>query len=458
MNNLVWRAVFNIRWQMFSHGISLKCKLSTRTGSRRVVVTGLGLVTCLGVGTQHVWRKLLEGACGISAIKGKAFEQIPAKVAGYVPRGDNQGELTLEKYVNPADQRVMSLASAYSLVAAEEALTDANWKPDKEEDQIRTGVAIGMGMVGMDQIVEMGLTLREQGYRKVSPHFIPRVLVNMSAGHVSLKYALKGPNHAVSTACTTGLHAVGDATRFIQSGDADVMVAGGTEASIDPISVAGFAKMRALCTKFNDTPHLASRPFDRDRDGFVMSEGAGVMVLEELSHALRRGANIYGEILGYGLSADAHHMTAPCSDGSGAVRCMKAALKNASILEDQIGYINAHATSTPLGDKAESRAIWEIFSKNCDNLLVSSTKGALGHLLGAAGSVETIVTLLACQTGEIPPTINLDHMDTGYNLNYVPKISTIWKNNPSGRRIALTNSFGFGGTNGCLCISSYHLD
>ncbi|XP_045171726.2 3-oxoacyl-[acyl-carrier-protein] synthase, mitochondrial-like [Mercenaria mercenaria] len=418
---------------------------------RRVVVTGLGMVTCLGVGTKHVWDRLLNGDCGIQKLTDKAFDQIPCKVAGVVPRGNNPGQLNLDEHVSPADQRVMSLASTYALVAADEAFNDANWRPSTVEEKQRTGVAIGMGMVGMQHIANVGQIFREKGYRHVSPYFIPMVLVNMAAGHVSLRYGLQGPNHAVSTACTTGLHAIGDAARFIQYGDADVMVAGGTEASIDPLSIAGFARMRALSTKYNSTPELASRPFDKDRDGFVMSEGAGVMILEELYHAKNRGANIYAEILGYGLSADAHHITAPSEDGTGAYNCMKNALKHADLEPESVGYVNAHATSTPLGDKAESGAIFKLFGRHCDKLLISSTKGATGHLLGAAGSLEAMLTVLACQSGKVPPTVNLNQSDTGFDLNYVFKKFSNW---PDKKRIGLSNSFGFGGTNASICFSN----
>ncbi|WAR03197.1 OXSM-like protein [Mya arenaria] len=425
---------------------------------RRVVVTGMGLVTCLGVGVRHVWRRILDGHCGISGLHATEFKEIPCRVAGYVPRGTSPGELNLDSHIPPADQRVMSLASAYALVAAEEALVDSGWKPRTEDDRHRAGVAVGMGLCSLHQISEMGHVLREKGYRRVSPHFIPSILTNMAAGQVSLKFGLKGPNHAVSTACTTGLHAIGDAARFIQYGDADLMVAGGTEANIDPLSIAGFARMRALSTRFNDTPELSSRPFDKDRDGFVMSEGSGVVILEELSHAQKRGANIYGEVLGYGLSADANHITAPAEDGSGAYNCMKYALKYANIDKKHVGYVNAHATSTPLGDKSESSAIHRLFGPNCDNLLVSSTKGAIGHLLGGAGSVEAIFTILACQSGKVPPTVNLNQSDTDVDLNYVSKTSSDWLNIVNGKRFGISNSFGFGGTNASICFSNYFPD
>ncbi|OWF52156.1 3-oxoacyl-[acyl-carrier-protein] synthase, mitochondrial-like [Mizuhopecten yessoensis] len=422
---------------------------------RRVVVTGLGLVTCLGVGSRHVWDRIIKGQCGISTIKGPGYENVPCKVAGFVPRGSNPGDLRLEDYMSVQEQRIMSQGCAYALVATEEALTDAGWEPNTEEEKNSTGVAIGMGMVGMEETYNTGVTLRERGYSRVSPFFMPKILINMTAGNVSVKYGLQGPNHSVSTACTTGLHAVGDAFRFIQRGDAEVMVAGGAEESPNPLSVAGFSRMRALSTKFNDNPHKASRPFDKDRDGFVMSEGSGILVLEELEHALGRGADIYAEILGYGLSGDANHMTAPQEDGSGAYRCMVAALKDAQISKSDIGYINAHATSTPLGDLAESRAIWRLFGETNPEVLVSSTKGATGHLLGSAGCVEAMFAVMACHGGKIPPTVNLCESDTGLPLKYVTQNSVDW---PSGsaRRLAVTNSFGFGGTNGSLCIGSFN--
>ncbi|XP_060075623.1 3-oxoacyl-[acyl-carrier-protein] synthase, mitochondrial-like [Ylistrum balloti] len=422
---------------------------------RRVVVTGLGLVTCLGVGTKHVWDRIIKGHCGIGVINGQGFEGIPCKVAGFVPRGDNPGELQLKEYMSVQEQRITSQGYAYALVAAEEALTDAGWKPNTEEEKHSTGVAIGMGMVGMEETFNTGLTLRDRGYSRVSPYFMPKILINMTAGNISVKYGLQGPNHAVSTACTTGLHAIGDAFRFIQRGDAKVMVAGGSEESPNPISVAGFSRMRALSTKFNDNPQKASRPFDKDRDGFVMSEGSGVLVLEELEHALDRGANIYAEILGYGLSGDANHMTAPQEDGSGAYRCMMAALNDAQISSTDIGYVNAHATSTPLGDLAESRAIWRLFGERNPEILVSSTKGATGHLLGSAGSVEAIFTVMACHSGKIPATVNLCESDIELPLKYVYQNSVDWPTG-SARYLAVSNSFGFGGTNGSLCIGSFN--
>ncbi|XP_064613449.1 3-oxoacyl-[acyl-carrier-protein] synthase, mitochondrial-like isoform X2 [Liolophura sinensis] len=382
------------------------------------------------------------------------FDKIPSKVCGYVPRGHSPGQLNLDRIVPPADQRHMSLASAYALAAASEALIQANWKPISEADQRRSGVAIGLGMCDLDVIVDAGLALRVKGYNKISPYFIPTILTNMAAGWVSVKHGLQGPNHSVSTACTTGVHSIGDAFKMIQRGDADVMVAGSTEAVIGPLSMAGFSRLKALSTRYNDTPEQSSRPFDKGRDGFVMSEGSGMVVLENLEHAWKRGASIYGEIMGYGLSGDAHHLTAPRADGIGAQQCMMGALKDAGIEAEEVGYINAHATSTPLGDIAESQAIQSVFQERAGNLAVSSSKGAVGHLLGGAGSVEAIFTLLACHTGVIPPTINLKNQDPECaDLNFVPNQSQNWSDTT--RRIALTNSFGFGGTNSSLCIGQF---
>ena len=317
------------------------------------------------------------------------------------------------------------------------------------------GVCIGTGMCPMEEIVDAGQLLRSQKYRKISPWFIPRILINMAAGHVNLVYGFKGLNHAVSTACTTGLHAIGDASRFISHGDCDVIVAGGCEASVTPLGMAGFARMRALSTNFNDSPEKSSRPFDSQRDGFVMAEGAAVLILEELEHAKARGANILAELLGYGVSCDANHITSPCVNGDGALRCMTGALRDAGLSPHNIGYVNAHATSTPLGDVAESQAIFDLFGELSENVLVSSTKGATGHLLGAAGSIEALFTMMACRTGQVPPTVNLINPDTGYNLNYVlGGQSSLWKHEAV-PRTAITNSFGFGGTNASVIFSEY---
>lgn len=426
---------------------------------RRVVVTGMGLVTCLGVGVEHVWQRLLVGDCGITSLTDKEYDDIPSKVAGRVPRGNDHSSLNLDRCFSAADQKSMSPASLYALVAAEEALEMAKWKPRSEVDRCRSGVAVGTGMVSLDDIVHTGAILKEKGYKRVSPHFVPKILANMASGLISLKYGLKGVNHSVSTACTTGLHAIGDASRFIKHGDADVMVCGGTEACVYPVAVAGFARMRALSTDFNNQPSESSRPFDKDRNGFVISEGAGILVLEELQHARQRKANIYAEILGYGLSGDASHITAPSSDGDGAYRCMAAALRDAKLSPDVVGHINAHATATPLGDAAEVQALERLFPMSKKTLGISSTKGAVGHLLGAAGSVEAIFTVLACHTGKMPWTLNLQTPDVGFGLNLLRKDSSIeWPlSDDKLQRIALTNSFGFGGTNASLCVGDFRV-
>ncbi|RUS77541.1 hypothetical protein EGW08_014695 [Elysia chlorotica] len=423
----------------------------------RVVVTGVGVISCLGVGTQLVWDKLLQGKSGITSIKHKDFDQIPSKVAGIVPRGDVVGQFNRGLIPKVSDKAVTQMTE-FCLVAAEEALSMSGWKPSDEASRIETGVCIGTGMVPLEEIASAGEQLRQNKYRRISPWFIPRILVNMAAGHVSLVYGFKGPCHAVSTACTTGLHAIGDAARFIRNGDSKVMVAGGCESSVTPLGMAGFARMRALSTNFNTEPEQSSRPFDKDRDGFVMAEGAGLLVLEELEHARQRGAPILAEVLGYGLSCDASHVTAPSEDGNGARRCMEAALRDARISLDQVGHVNCHATSTPLGDAAESKAIWDLFGeRGATDVLVTSTKGATGHLLGAAGSIEAVFAVMACQSGQVPPTANLVNPDTGFDLNYVYNSSKTW-HSANFPRTALTNSFGFGGTNGTICFSEYIYD
>lgn len=377
---------------------------------------------------------------------------MPCRVAASIPRGSGEGELDLMSHFSAGEMRAMTPATAYALVAAKEAIEDSKWKPQTTEAQESTGVAVGMGMVDLDDVVATNQSLQEK-YSRVSPYFVPRILTNMPAGQISMRYSLQGPNHSVSTACATGAHAIGDAFRFIKLGNADVMVCGGTEASINPLAIAGFCRLRALTTKFNDNPERASRPFDSQRDGFVMGEGAGIMVLEEYEHARKRRAVIYGEILGYGLSGDAHHYTAPREDGRGAYRAMTQALKEAQVNPEDVRYINAHATSTPLGDAVEARTIKSVFKDHAENLHVSSTKGAIGHLLGAAGAVEAIVTVLACHAGYIPPTANLENPDPDLNLDLVPQEAKAWLQ-VSDRRIALSNSFGFGGTNASLCIAS----
>ncbi|KAI9098694.1 thiolase-like protein [Phlyctochytrium arcticum] len=433
--------------------------------SRRVVVTGLGLVTPLGTGVQHVWSRLTSGESGIVSLQGrkhegtnKTYEGIPSQVAGIVPRGELPGEFNAEHCLSKGDVRNMSPFMHFACSVAQHALEDAQWFPQLEADRHRTGVCFGSGIGCLEEIEKTSSVFESSGLRKVSPYFVPKILVNMAAGHIGLRHGLQGPNHAVSTACTTGAHAIGDAMRFIQYGDADVMVAGGSESSLSPLSLAGFAKARALSTKYNDDPTAASRPFDRDRDGFVIGEGAGCMILEELEHAKKRGARIYAEIKGYGLSCDAHHITAPPDDGNGASRSMRRALEVASMDPIDIDYINAHATSTGLGDLSETRAIKTVFGEN-PSIAVSATKGATGHLLGAAGAVESIFTALAVYTNTLPPTLNLQNVDPKeeFSLDYIPLKARDMSgaNGGIGVRAAMTNSFGFGGTNASLLFAKY---
>ncbi len=416
---------------------------------RRVVVTGIGLVTPLGVGAELVWKKLIEGQSGIRAIQSFDVSDLPAKIAGQVPRGETaSGAFNADDWVPPKEQRKMDEFIVYALAAADQAVADAGWKPTGEEDRERTGVMIGSGIGGLPGITEGAITLHERGPRRLSPFFIPSNLINLASGHVSIRYGFTGPNHAVVTACSTGAHAIGDAARLILWEDADVMVCGGAEAAICRLGLAGFAAARALSTAFNDQPSRASRPWDEARDGFVMGEGAGVLVLEELEHARKRGAKIYAEVVGYGMSGDAHHITAPAEDGNGAFRAMRNALKRAGIGPEKIDYINAHGTSTPLGDEIELGAVKRLFGEHAYKVSMSSTKSSIGHLLGAAGSVEAIFSILAMRDSVVPPTLNLEKPSASCDIDLVPLEA---KQRPV--RYALSNSFGFGGTNASLVFA-----
>ena len=413
---------------------------------RRVVVTGLGLVTPLACGTEQTWQRLQSGESGIKRIEKFDVSDIPCKIAGQVRRGDgSDGSFNPDDWMEPKEHRKVDDFILFAMAAATQALDDAGWHPRDYEDQITSGVLIGSGIGGVEGIAETALLLRDRGPRRVSPFFIPGRLINLASGYVSIAHSLKGPNHAVVTACSTGAHAIGDAGRLIALGDADVMLAGGTESPVNRISLAGFAACRALSTGFNDTPERASRPYDRDRDGFVMGEGAGAVVLEEYDHAQRRGARIYGELIGYGLSGDAYHITAPAEDGDGAFRCMSAAIRRAGISPADIDYINAHGTSTPLGDEIELKAVERLVGNAAGNIAMSSTKSSIGHLLGAAGAVEAIFCLLAMRDGVVPPTLNLDNPSVATSIDLVPHTARQWP-----VEVALSNSFGFGGTNASL--------
>ena len=413
---------------------------------RRVVITGLGLVTPLACGTEQTWQRLIAGNSAIRRIEKFDVSDLACKIAGQVPRGDgSQGTFNADEWMEPKEQRKVDDFIIFAMAAATQALNDANWHPRDYDDQIVSGVLFGSGIGGVEGIAETAVLLRDRGPRRVSPFFIPGRLINLASGYVSIAHSLKGPNHAVVTACSTGAHAIGDAARLIALGDADVMVAGGTESPVNRISLAGFAACRALSTGFNDAPERASRPYDRDRDGFVMGEGAGAVVLEEYEHAKRRGARSYGELIGYGLSGDAFHITAPAEDGDGAFRCMTAAIRRAGIAAGDIDYINAHGTSTPLGDEIELRAVERVVGNAAGRIAMSSTKSSIGHLLGAAGTVEAIFCLLAMRDQTVPPTLNLDNPSVDTAIDLVPH-----KARQRPINIALSNSFGFGGTNASL--------
>jgi 3-oxoacyl-[acyl-carrier-protein] synthase II len=417
---------------------------------RRVVVTGMGLVSPLASGVQASWDRALAGACAIDVVSSFDVSDLPVKIAAQVPRGDQDGEFDADAWMEPKEQRKNDDFIVYGVGAASMAMEDSGWAPESEEDRARTGVMIGSGIGGLPGIYEASVTLLERGPRRVSPFFIPSTLINLVTGQVSIRFGLTGPNHAVATACATGAHAIGDAARMIQMDDVDVMVAGGAEAAVCRIGIAGFSAARALAGKFNDNPKAASRPWDVERDGFVMGEGAGVLILEELEHAKARGAKIYAEVCGYGLSGDAHHVTAPAPDGGGAKRAMAMALKRAEMAPDGIDYINAHGTSTPLGDEIELRAVKEIFGDHAYSLSMSSTKSAIGHLLGAAGAVEAVFSVLAIRDGVAPPTLNLDNPSEGCDIDLVPHQA---KERPI--RAAMSNSFGFGGTNATLIFKAF---
>ncbi|CAN7406959.1 beta-ketoacyl-ACP synthase II [Rhizobium sp. LjRoot254] len=414
---------------------------------RRVVITGLGMLTPLGCGVEASWANALAGKSGARRVTEFEVEDLPAKIACRLPFGDgSNGTYNADDWMEPKEQRKVDPFIIYGMAAATMALDDAGWHPETDEDQIATGVLIGSGIGGVEGIVEAGYTLRDKGPRRVSPFFIPGRLINLVSGQVSIRHKLRGPNHSVVTACSTGAHAIGDAARLIALGDADVMVAGGSESPVSRISLAGFAACKALSTDFNDEPERASRPYDKDRDGFVMGEGAGIVVVEELEHAKARGAKIYAEVVGYGLSGDAYHITAPSENGEGAERCMRMALKRAGLHPGDIDYINAHGTST-MADTIELGAVERLVGDHAANVSMSSTKSMTGHLLGAAGAIEAIFSVLAIRDGIVPPTINLDNPEVETRIDLVPNKARKRKVD-----IALSNSFGFGGTNASLVL------
>ncbi len=419
---------------------------------RRVVVTGMGMVSPLASGVPSSWSRLINSESGINAITSFDVSDLPAKIAGQVEVGELDGQFMPDNILSAKERRRVDDFIIYGLAAAQEAVVDSGWLPDREEDQFKTGVLIGSGIGGLPEIAKGSLTVDCEsggGVRRLSPFFIPASLINLISGHVSIKYNFQGPNHAVVTACSTGAHAIGDAARLIIWEDADVMIAGGSEAACCRIGMAGFSQAKALSTQFNDMPEKASRPWDRDRDGFVMGEGAGILVLEELEHALSRNAKIYAELVGYGLTGDAHHITAPTPDGNGAFRCMNAAINRAGMNPEEIDYVNAHGTST-MADVIELGAVKRVFGNAVNTISMSSTKSAIGHLLGAAGAVESIFSIMAIKDGVVPPTLNLDNPDKGCDIDLVPHEAKERKVSA-----ALTNSFGFGGTNASLVFKAY---
>jgi len=411
----------------------------------RVVVTGLGMVTPLASGVEPTWRRLLAGESGAARVESFEVSDIACQIAAQVPRGDKPDAFDPDAWMEPKEQRKVDDFIVYALAAAGQALKDADWAPKSYEDQIDTGVLIGSGIGGLGGIYDASVTLHDKGPRRISPFFIPGRLINLAGGQVSITHGLKGPNHAVVTACSTGAHAIGDAGRLIALGDAKVMVAGGAESAVNRLALAGFAACRALSTGFNDRPKQASRPYDRDRDGFVMGEGAGCVVLEDYEHAKARGARIYAELIGYGLSGDAYHITSPSPDGDGAYRSMSMALKRAGLSPGDIDYVNAHGTSTPVGDEIELKAVERLLGNAAATATMSSTKSSIGHLLGAAGAVEAIFSILAIRDQIAPPTLNLDNPSVETAIDLAPHVARKRKVD-----VALSNSFGFGGTNASL--------
>jgi 3-oxoacyl-[acyl-carrier-protein] synthase II len=425
--------------------------LANESAMKRVVVTGMGMLTPLACGVEPTWNRLLKGESGARKVDRFEVSDIACQIACMIPRGDGaEGTYNPDHWMEPKEQRKVDEFIVFAMCASRQALDDAGWHPQSYEDQTRTGVLIGSGIGGIEGIADTAITMNEKGPRRVSPFFIPGRIVNLASGYVSIEFGLKGPNHAVVTACSTGAHAIGDAARLIALGDADVMVAGGAESPVNRLALAGFAALRALSTDFNDEPTRASRPYDKDRDGFVMGEGAGIVVLESLEHAKARGARIYAEVVGYGLSGDAYHITAPAPDGDGAFRCMQASMKRAGISADDIDYINAHGTSTPMGDEIELGAVQRLVGNAAGRIAMSSTKSCIGHLLGAAGAVEAIFSILAIRDHVAPPTINLDNPSVETPIDLVP-------HNARKREIntTLSNSFGFGGTNASLVFRRY---
>jgi 3-oxoacyl-[acyl-carrier-protein] synthase II len=417
-----------------------------RSEMRRVVVTGMGIASPLGIGVEHVWKRLIAGDSGITSIQSFDTKDLACTIAGQVPQGARaEGKLDLAEWIPVKDQKKMDRFIHLAMVAAAEAVEDSGWVPETEEDRCATGVMIGSGIGGLQTIADAAVQVHLGKARRLSPFFIPAALINLASGHISIRFGFKGPNHSVVTACATGVHAIGDASRLIMLGDADVMVAGGAEAAVCELGIAGFAAARALSTGFNDRPSEGSRPWDKDRDGFVMGEGAGVVVLEEYEHAKKRGAKIYAEVTGYGMSGDAFHITAPAEGHEGAFRAMKSAMRNGGINTDEVQYVNAHGTSTPLGDDLELDAVERLFGDSANGLAMSSTKSATGHMLGAAGAAEAVFSILAVRDGIAPPTLNLHEPS---RASVIDRVANEAQSRPI--KVALSNSFGFGGTNASI--------